>query len=48
MKLVDIILILILLLIVGVIVYFSFIKNKGNKCKGCPYYKKCDKKGFKK
>jgi len=43
MKLVDIIIILILLLIVGLVVYFSFIKNKGDKCKGCHYAKNCNK-----
>ena len=43
MKLVDVIIILILLLIVGLVMYFSFIRNKDDKCKGCPYCKTCNK-----
>lgn len=43
MELVDILIILILLLIVSIIVYFSFIKNRGNPCKGCPYAKSCNR-----
>lgn len=44
MKLVDVLIIIIILLIVGLVVYFSFIKNKDNPCKGCPYAKNCNKK----
>jgi len=44
---VDFIIILILLLIVSCVIYFSFIKNK-DKCKGCPYYKECNKSSCKK
>lgn len=48
MKLIDIIVILILLSIVGLVVYFSFIKNRKNKCIGCPYFKNCCSKVMKK
>ena len=43
MKLVDFVIILFLLLIVGLVLYFSFIKNNGDKCKGCPYCRSCNK-----
>ena len=43
MNYVDVIIVVILLVIVCLIVYFSFIKDRGNPCKGCPYYKGCKK-----
>lgn len=43
MSLVDVIIVFILLIIVSIVVYFAFIKNKDNPCKGCPYYKNCNK-----
>lgn len=44
MNFIDIFIILILLVIVVSIIYFCFVKNKDNPCKGCPYYKNCSKK----
>lgn len=43
MGFVDVIIILILSVIVGFVVCFSFVKNKKNPCKGCPYSRTCNK-----
>ena len=42
MNFVDIIILIILTLIIGCVIYFSFIKKK-DKCTGCPYAKQCNK-----
>ena len=43
MSLADIVIITTLAIVVSVVVYFSFVRYKNNPCRGCPYYKKCDK-----
>ena len=43
MKLIDIIILALVIIIAGLIIYFTFIKDKDNPCKGCPYCKNCDK-----
>jgi len=43
MTFVDIIIILVLVVVIGLVVYYSFIKNKGNKCACCSYNKSCNK-----
>lgn len=43
MKLVDIVIIVLLIIFISLLVYFSFIKHRGNSCHNCPYYKSCDK-----
>ena len=43
MSVADIILIIILFIVVSVIVYFSFVKHRGDKCYGCPYMRSCNK-----
>ena len=43
MSISDVILIVLLIILVGIVIYFSFIKNRGNKCYGCPYAKSCNK-----
>lgn len=42
-KIVDVIVCLLLVLVVGVIAYFSFVKNKDNPCHNCPYGKSCNR-----
>ena len=37
MKPIDFVLILIILSVVGIVIYFGFIKNKGDVCRSCPY-----------
>lgn len=44
MTITDIIILIIVILVLGTIVYFSFIKNRKKPCQGCPYQKKCNKK----
>lgn len=44
MNFVDFAIIGILIGIVSVVVYFSFIKNSGDVCGNCPYSKSCNKK----
>lgn len=39
----DILLVILLATIVIAVIYFSFIKNKGNPCWNCPYSKNCNK-----
>ena len=48
MSMADIIIILILLFVMVFVIYFSFIKNRHNKCYGCPYAKACNKGSCKK
>lgn len=43
MSFVDVIIIIFLMALIGVLIYFSFIKNRGNPCYNCPYSKSCDK-----
>lgn len=47
MNLVDLIIIILLVVIVGLVIYFSFIKNRNNPCHNCPYFKSCDKSSCK-
>lgn len=45
MKLEDIIIIVVVLAIaIGIIVYLSKAKKRGEKCVGCPYSKQCSSK----
>lgn len=48
MTLTDIIILIILAIVVSLVVYFSFIKNRNNKCAGCPYAKDCNNRSCKK
>lgn len=43
MKLVDVLVVVTLLLMISIIVYFAYVKNKHVECKGCPYRKRCNK-----
>lgn len=43
MNLVDLIIVLMLVVVISLVVYFSFIKNRKNRCCGCPYYKSCNR-----
>lgn len=42
MKVVDIVVLTIVIVIVGLIIYFSFWKNRKKPCHNCPYYKNCN------
>ena len=44
----DIIVLSIITVVLGLIIYFSFIKKDKNPCASCPYAKKCEKSGYKK
>ena len=44
MNLVDFVIMSLLVLLVGLLIYCSFVKNRGNPCHNCPYYKRCDMK----
>lgn len=48
MSLVDIIIVLILFVVVSLVIYFSFVKNRNDPCKGCLYSKSCSKMNCKK
>jgi hypothetical protein len=43
MNFADIVIVSLLIIIIGLLIYFSFIKNRGDPCRNCPYCKKCDK-----
>lgn len=43
MKIVDFIIIILLFFLILLVAYFSFIKNRGNACANCPYFKSCNK-----
>lgn len=38
---IDFVIILAILIVIAIIIYFVFWKNRNNPCKGCSYYKKC-------
>lgn len=47
LNIVDMIILLVILVVLGLIIYFSFIKRKGDVCTKCPYKKEdcnCNKK----
>jgi len=44
MKPIDAIILGVLLIILGLIIYFSFWKKKEDPCKGCPYARSCESK----
>ena len=48
MTLQDVLVLSIIIVVLGLIVYFSFFKKDKNPCGGCPYAKKCDKNNQKK
>ena len=43
MKLIDIIILIAVLLVVALICYFYFWKNRNKPCHGCPYCNSCEK-----
>lgn len=43
MNLVDLIIIVLLIVLVSAVIYFSFIKHRGEPCHNCPYLKSCNK-----
>ena len=43
MKFIDIVIIILLVFFIGLLIYLSFIKNRGNICRNCPYCKSCNK-----
>ena len=43
MNLADLIIIILLVMLVSLLIYFSFIKNRENPCHNCPYSKRCNK-----
>ena len=43
MNWVDLVIIVLLAILISLLVYFSFIKHRGNPCHNCPYCKSCDK-----
>lgn len=44
----DIIVLSIIIIILSLVIYFSFFKKDKNPCSSCPYAKKCDKINYKK
>ena len=44
----DIIVLSIIIIILGLVIYFSFFKKDKNPCSSCPYAKKCEKNNYKK
>lgn len=43
MKLIDVLVVSTLLLIITIVVYFAYVKNRHVQCHGCPYAKRCNK-----
>lgn len=46
MNLVDFIIVSLLVVLISLVVYFSFVKHRGNPCSNCIYYKSCNKRKY--